>query len=93
MSLENDRMYFSDNDTETEENWYLIVDNSPLIINSTYIDCYTTLTDIVNKYKHTNPERKFILDNNGEKFTLVSLPKNYPTSYERVELTADIIYS
>ena len=91
MSLEHDRMHFSDDDTETEENWYLFVDNSPIIFNSTYIDCYNTLSQLVSKYKYTNPERNFILDNRDEKFTLVSLPKNYPTSYERVEFIANIV--
>lgn len=92
MSLINDTMYFSDEDTETEENWYLSVNNYPVIINSTYIECYKTLIDIVNKYKYNEPERKFIIENEGEKFTLVSFPKNQPTSYERLELVADIIY-
>jgi len=86
MSSDNDTVYFSETDSE----YSLYINNGPFLLNTSYSDCLEQLEDVKDAYQRRDTDRKFILDRQGDKFTLVSFPKNYPTSYEQVELKAEI---
>jgi hypothetical protein len=91
MSLDNDTVYFSETDSDIDCEYSLYVDNYPVVLNSTYLNCVENLKNITNDNECRYTDRKFILDKEGDNFTLLSFPKNYPTTYERVELKAEII--
>lgn len=75
----------------TEGTYSLYIDDKLEIVDSTELNCKEKLNETFHKYQNLYLDRTFVLDNYDNFFRLVSYPKNYPTSYERLDFTAYIV--
>lgn len=76
----------------TEEIYSLYIDGDIVFTDSLEKTCREKMDEIVTNYKNLHTDRNFIIDEYDDNFfTIISYPKNYATSYERIEFYACII--
>ena len=81
------------NDTEIDNNWCLNLDDEVILSSSTYDQCNEKLLTVIRNYSLSDVSRNyFTVPEPGGIIKLNSYPKNFTTSYDRVDLIASIYH-